>query len=803
LSVSALLASPAVAQTSANPGAPPAGSKPVPTPAVAAAPPPSANPNPAPVTLAPPRLVVGRILMQGNERIDPETIQSYLTIQPGDVVDEQKFDTALKALYRTNLFSDVKLDLKGRDLIVTVVENPIINQVIFEGNSNLKDDKLREEVQIRPRGVFTKAKVQEDVGRIVELYRRSGRISATVTPKIVELPQRRVDLIFEINEGPKSGILSVEFQGAKAFSNRTLSGVVVTKQSAWYKFFTSNDNYDPDRIEYDREQLRKYYRNRGYYDFRVISSVAEFQPERNGFAITYALDEGVKYKFGKVTVDTTLKKLNANLLRQILPIHEGQMYEDQLIEKSTDALTFAAGAAGFAFVDVRPRYTPNPTKRTVDVTFEVKEGPRVYIDRVDIVGNNVTLDYVIRRQLLVQEGDAYNRALVDRSKNLVRSLGFFKDVDITNVPGSAPDRTALQVKVTEQPTGQLSFSAGYSSIDKLVADVQVTQSNFRGRGESLSARISAGNLRQQASVSFTEPHFGGRDLSAGFDVYLQRYNFQQYASYNSESVGESLRMGFPLASNTILTLRETLRTDNVIVAASLCVPGAEAVSIVLCQQRGAYVTSSLGYTLGFSTLNDPLNPTRGLALSLTQDIAGFGGDVHYIKSELRSSWYHGFRKELILSFQGSTGYVDGWNGDNIRITDRFYQGGDTFRGFQIAGIGPRDLQYGDALGGKMYAIGTVELTLPTHLPEQYGIHAALFSDFGTEGILDRTNKLNPYNNQALPLVKDDLALRASAGISIFWKSPLGPLRFDFSKIIKKDYYDITETFRFSTSTRFQ
>ncbi len=644
--------------------------------------------------------------------------------------------------------------------------------------------------------------MEEDVGRIVELYRRGGRISATVTPKIIQLPQRRVDLVFEIYEGPKSGILRVNFLGNNQFSANDLRGVVVTKQSEWYKFFSSNDNYDPDRIEYDREQLRKFYRNRGFYDFRIISSVAELAPDRNGFAVTYALDEGARYRFGKITVNTQLKKLNGDLLKRFLPIHEGQIYQDDKIEQATDALTFSAGAAGFAFVDVRPRYTSNPTKHTVDVVFDVKEGPRVYIDRIDIVGNTATLDYVIRRQLNVAEGDAYNRVLVDRSKNNVRSLGFFKDVDITNSPGSAPDRTNLLVHVTEQPTGQLSFSAGYSSVDKLVADVGVSQSNFRGRGQNLSARLSVGTLRQQVDLSFTEPHFLDRNLSAGWDLYAYRYNFSEYSSYNTTSAGGTVRLAFPLAANAILTTRYTLRTDDVIVPASECIPGEETVSIVLCEQTGSYLTSLVGYTLGYDRRNNPNAPTRGYNLSFSQDIAGMGGTVHYLRNDVRGGWYHGFNKDYIFSLTGSAGYIDGWNGNTIRISDRFYEGGDTFRGFQIAGIGPRDIQYGDALGGKLYAIGTAEMTLPTHLPEQYGIHAALFTDFGTLGLLDKADTINPYTNQPIPTVLDDLGFRMSAGISIFWKSPMGPLRFDFSQIIKKDYYDKTELFRFSTSTRF-
>ncbi|MGA0600676.1 outer membrane protein assembly factor BamA [Caulobacter sp. KR2-114] len=746
--------------------------------------------------------VVGRIVIQGNERIEQDTIISYLPIQVGDTVDSARVDLALKTLFRTDLFSDVKIDLQGTDLVVSVVENPIINQVLFEGNSNLKEDKLKDEVQVRPRGIFTRAKVQADVQRIIELYRRSGRISATVTPKIVQLPQKRVDLIFEINEGPKSGILRVNFLGNSQFSDNELRDQVVTKESHWYKFFQSNDNYDPDRIEYDREQLRKFYRNRGFYDFRIISSVAELSEDRNGFAVTYTLDEGAKYKFGKLTVQTDLKKLNADILRALLPIREGQVYEDDKIEKATDALTFAAGAAGFAFVDVRPRYVPNREKHTVDVVFEVKEGPRVYVDRIDIIGNTQTLDYVIRREMLVTEGDAYNRVLVDRSKNNIRALGFFKDVDITNVPGSAPDRTNLRVKVEEQPTGQLSFSAGYSSVDKLVLDLGVQQSNFRGRGQNVSAEISVGSLRQQLNLSFTEPRFLGRHLAAGFDAYTYRYNFSDQASYDTSSTGAGVRLGFPLTQSIYMTTRYTLRVDDVIVASSLCVPGAELVSVVLCDQRGSYLTSLVGYSLRLDKRNDPVLPTRGYYLDFSQDVAGAGGDVHYLRSQGDIGWYHGFNKDFILSFVGQGGYVDGWNGDNIRIADRFYKGGDTFRGFQIAGIGPRDLQYGDSLGGKLFAIGTVELTIPTKLPEQYGIKAALFSDFGTLGLLDRASKVDPTTNLPLSTVRDNLAFRASTGVSIFWKSPMGPLRFDFSHVLARASYDKTELFRFSTSTRF-
>ncbi|HEY7899886.1 MAG TPA: outer membrane protein assembly factor BamA, partial [Caulobacteraceae bacterium] len=525
-------------------------------------------------------------------------------------------------------------------------------------------------------------------------------------------------------------------------------------------------------------------------------------PDRNGFAVTYAIDEGPRYRFGNITVKTDLKKLNPDILRLLLPIRTGQLYEDQKIEASTDDLTFAAGAAGFAFVDVHPVYKSDPVKRTVDVEFDIKEGPRVYIGRIDVVGNTATLDRVVRRRLLVSEGDAYNRALVDRSKSNVRALGFFKDVDITNVPAAEPDRTNLLVKVTEQPTGQLSFSAGYSTVDKIVTDVSISQSNFRGRGDNLGLRVSLGTLRQQVDVSYTEPHFLDRDLTAGFDLYAYKYNFFQFSSYNTTSAGGVFRIGFPLTARASLTTRYTLRTDDVIVQNSVCIPGEQQVSKVLCQERGSYLTSQIGYTLAYEHRNDPLHPTRGFNLALSQDVAGFGGTVHYVKTIANGGWYHGFTKNFVLSVTGIVGYIDGWNGDSIRIADRFYAGGDDFRGFDIAGIGPRDLQFGDALGGKLKAIGTIEETIPTFIPEQYGIKAALFTDFGTEGLLDRKDKTDPDTHLPLPTVVDNLAFRATAGISIFWKSPMGPLRFDFSQIIRKQPYDRTQLFRFSTATTF-
>jgi outer membrane protein insertion porin family len=751
--------------------------------------------------------VVGRIVVQGAERIDSQTVLSYLPIQPGDTIDPARIDLAVKTLFRTDLFADVEIGLQGTDLIVRVVENPIVNQVVFEGNHGLAETKLREEISMHPRSIFTKSKVQQDVARIVELYRRSGRISATVSPKIVELPQKRVDLVFEIDEGPKTGVTRINFLGNKAFSDNDLRDVLVTKESRLWRFLSSNTNYDPDRLDYDREQLRKYYTNRGFYDFRVVSAVAELVPDQKNFAITMTVDEGPKYKFGDMKVETENKRLDPEFLRALLPIRKGELYESDKIEDAVDTLTFAAGSAGYAFVDIRPRYSANREKRTVDVTFQVREGPHVYVERVDITGNTRTIDPVIRREILLSEGDAYNKVLVDRSRNNVRALGFFKDVTVEEQPGSAPDRTVVAVKVEEQPTGELSFGAGFSSVDQFLLDVGITERNFRGRGQDLRARVSLGSLRQTVDFSFTEPRFMGRNMRAGVDIYSYRYDYGSEASFDTTSTGGGVRLGYFFNPFTYLATRYQLQLNEVNVAQSYC-----ATSPTLCQQAGQFVTSLVGYTIQADHRNDPIRPTRGWRGSFRQDIAGLGGDVNYIRSEVEGSWFHGFGgPRWVLTASGSAGIVNPWAGDTVRINDRFFKGGNNFRGFETAGIGPRDLTTDDALGGNVYAIGTLEFAFPTGLPDEYGIQAALFTEFGTVGSLDDLYKRGdpflcdnsgPKLGSTGPCVRDDLSLRASAGLSVKWKSPMGPVQFDFSQILAKEEYDRTETFRFSTFRQF-
>jgi len=497
---------------------------------------------------------IRQVIVQGNQRLEAGTVQSYLLLGPGDPFDPQLIDLSLKTLFATGLFADISIQEQNGALLIAVVENPIINRVIFEGNRALKEDKLRDEIQAQPRAIFTRARVQSDVQRIIELYRVSGRFAATVTPKIAEQPQNRVDLIFEIAEGPVTDVRRINFVGNVIFSDSELRRLLVTEESRWWKLLTSNDNYDPSRLEFDRDLLRRYYGDRGYADFRVVSSVAELTPDRKDFYITFTIDEGVRYRFGEVTVETELDALDTDFLRRLVPIKTGALYKNQKIEDSIDSLTFVAGATGYAFVEVRPERTRNREERTVDVKFQMNEGPRVYLERIEVVGNTRTVDRVIRREIQLVEGDAFNRALLDRSRNLIRRLGFFSDVEITEQPGSKPDRAVIQVKVEEQPTGELTFGAGFSSVDAFLLDVSVSERNFRGRGQSLRLAVSASSRRQSIDIRFTEPKFLGRNISAGIDLFNVRSDFLREASFATNTFGGGVRHGLPLTSNSSLFL---------------------------------------------------------------------------------------------------------------------------------------------------------------------------------------------------------------------------------------------------------
>jgi outer membrane protein insertion porin family len=750
-----------------------------------------------PVTLAPapPGMgVIMRIVVQGTQRIEPDSVLSYMLLREGQPYDPAVADRSLKALFDTGLFADVRMSWDGSTLTVNVVENPILNQVVYEGNSRLSDGDLNKEVQVRPRMVFTRARVQADVQRIIELYRRSGRFAATVEPKIIQRPQNRVDLVFEINEGPTTGVAQINFIGNRVFPDSDLREQIVTTTSAWWKFLTTNDNYDPDRLTFDREQLRRFYLSRGYADFRVISAVAELTPDRQNFYITFTVDEGQLYRFGNIQIQSQIRDLNPDVLRSLLLTNTGDVYDATQIDKSVEALTFAAGTQGFVFIDIRPRVQRNPMTRTIDLVYEIDQAPRVYIERINIVGNVRTRDEVIRREFRLAEGDAFNRVLADRSRTRVRALGFFSDVTIKEDPGSSPDRTVLTVTVTEQPTGELALGAGYSSQQGLLLDFSYTERNLFGRGQFLRTSVSIGTFQKDYDFRFTEPYFLGRPLAAGFLAYKVITDFSQQIGYISDVTAAGIQFGFPVSEFGRISPHYNFQFTDITAT------GTTSASILLSQ--GRYTASSVGYTYTYDTRDDPLKPTKGWNFAVSQDVAGLGGDLKYLRSVSGVEYYHPFFFGLVAEAAFNAGYISGFGGEGIPINERFFKGGPSFRGFQIAGMGPRDIgtDPSAALGGQLFAIGTYQVRLPAILPEDYGVNLSLFSDFGTLGIVRGLQKT--CNLIAHSCVKDDLTLRQTVGVAVNWRSPFGPVEIDLGYPVLKQSYDKPQAIRLSAGTNF-
>ncbi len=733
-------------------------------------------------------VVIRDIRVEGNQRVEPETVRSYLKFAPGDRYDPYLVDQSLKALFQTGLFSDVRIQRSGRIVIVRVVENPVVNRVAFEGNREVDDKTLRAEVQLKTRSVFTRARVQADVQRILDVYRRQGRFAAQVEPKIIELSHNRVNLVFEITEGVSTKVKSINFIGNRAFSDSQLRDVITTGETGWLSFLKSNDIYDPDRLNLDRELLRQFYLKNGYADSRIVSAVADLDRDGQGFFITFTIEEGELYTFGDIRVETNLSSIDTAALEADLLTKPGEVYNALYVDKSIEKLTLAVASQGYAFARVRPRADRDPIARTVSITYVIEQGPRVYIERINIYGNTRTLDYVIRREFRLAEGDAYNRLLVERARKRLLALGFFKKVTVTRAPGSAPDRIILNVNVVEQATGELSFGAGYSTAEGVIGDISISERNLMGKGQFLRLKLGGSTRRFQIDLSFTEPRFLDRNLSAGFDVFHKQVDLASQSSFRSRKTGGGLRLGFPIAERTWMTTRYTFVVDQVYDVS----PGA---SLAVAQAAGTSTVSSVGYTIAYDTRNHRRNPTRGYYATFSQDFAGLGGDVQYIRTVAEARAYFPLYEKVILVARLLGGYIEGWGGDDVRLIDLFYKGGETVRGFDRAGIGPRDAVTGDALGGKLFYAGTLEVRFPLPLiPEELGMGGAVFVDAGS-----LSN--NPKSVAGVTVLDSD-AIRATAGVSLLWASPVGPLRADYAFILASEDYDRERRFRFGASTKF-
>ncbi len=581
--------------------------------------------------------VIRNIDVDGNRRVEADTIRSYLQFSTGDSYDPAKVDGSLKALFSTGLFADVSIDQQGSTVLVTVLENPVVNQVAFEGNSEVDTDTLRAEVQLKPRSVFTRARAQADVQRILDVYSRQGRFAASVEPKIIELEQNRVNVVFEIVEGGATKVKGINFVGNRAFTDQQLRDIISTTQAGWFDFLKGTSIYDPDRMNLDRELLRQYYLKNGYADARIVNANAELDRDGSGFVITFAVEEGEPYTFGAVTIENGLEGVDPSQLNGEILTYQGDTYNASDVDKSTERLTLATAEQGFPFARVRPRAVPDPASRTIAVTYVIDEGPRVYIERINVVGNERTKDYVIRREFRLAEGDAFNPLLVDRAKKRLQGLGIFKGVDVKRRPGSAQDRVVLDVEVQEQSTGELSFGAGYSTNEGVIGDVSITERNLMGNGQFLRLSLAGSVERMQIDLSFTEPRFLDRNLSAGFDLFHKEIDQSDDSGFSSRSSGGTVRLGFPLSENLWMQTGYTLTRDEIYDVGNQCVAAPSSRRAVtrhcrprtseLQRQTRRYWTSALGTTLTYDKRNHPRNPTSGYYLQLATDFAGLGGDV--------------------------------------------------------------------------------------------------------------------------------------------------------------------------------
>jgi outer membrane protein insertion porin family len=727
--------------------------------------------------------MIEEIRIEGAQRVDATTVRSYMRVNPGEPFDPVKIDSSLKSLFATGLFADVTLRREGSALIVVVTENPIINQIGFEGNLRIDDEILDAEVELRPRVVFTRTKVQSDLQRILELYRRQGRFAATVDAKVIQLEQNRVDLVFEINEGPTTTIQSINFIGNREFSDGSLRDEIATSETAFWRFLSTTDTFDPDRLTFDRELLRRFYLQEGYADFQILSVVAELTPDRESFIITFTLEEGVQYEFGEIDVTTTLRNLDPEILLDQVTAETGETYDASLVEDTVTNLTESASNLGFAFVDVRPRVQRVRDQRIINLDFEVREGPKVYVERIDIDGNIRTLDRVIRREFRLVEGDAFNGSLLKRSRQRIERLGFFQSVNIATEPGSEPDQLVITADVQEQATGDLSFAAGFSSDSGPLGSITLRERNLLGRGQDLRMGFTLSGVSSQIDLSFTEPYFLDRDLSAGFDLF-RTVTENNESSFDSERIGGTLRAGYSFREGVRQVWNYTLKREEVTNVDS-------DASALVKSDEGTDVESSIGQTLRWDTRDARFDPREGHVIRLGTTAAGFGGDVRYLRTTLGGAYYQPILEDVTGRFSAEVGNIIGIDYDT-KVSDRFFRGGSSLRGFNTSGIGPRDALTNDALGGKHYYSATLELSFPVGLPEELNFRGRLFSDVGSLWGIDGDDSD----------VDDDSAPRMSVGTGFSWISPFGPVVIDVAVPVLKESYDKTELINFSFGTRF-
>ncbi len=740
-----------------------------------------------------PEGTIAAIKVEGNQRIEEGTIRSYMLVQPGDTFDPDRVDRSLKSLFSTGLFQDVSLTRQGDTLVVKVVENPIVSNIAFEGNRKETDDQLRALIQLRPRAVFTPQLAQADRQRILNAYAKAGRYAATVDPKVIRLDQNRVDVVFEINEGATTLVSRIVIIGNHAFSENRLREVIASREEAFWRFLSTSDEYDPERVNYDKELLRRFYLKNGYADIDVKSATAELAPDRSAFLLTFVISEGEKYTVGKVDIDNKLPKLDVAALKPLLGIGPGDDYDGDAVEKTSEALQDAIQQQGYAFVEVKPRIARDRAKHTVDLVFDIGEGPRVYIERIDISGNTRTKDKVIRREFRIAEGDAFNAAGVRQARQRLQDLGYFNSVQVNPQPGSTPDKAIIVTTVDEKATGELTVGGGYSTDAGALVNLGLRERNLIGTGIDASINGVLAQKSSQVDLSVTDPYFLDRNLAAGFDLFNIRNNNQSIASYSERRTGGALRMGYEFNEHLRQAWTYSLVSRNVYDVQS----GA---SIYISNQAGTSLLSQIGTTLTLDYRDSRTDPHSGFVIRYGVDFAGIGGSAHYLRNKIDGNYYIPLERFFgddawVLALSAGGGYLTPLDGVQEKIIDRFFLGGDNLRGFQSGGAGPHAIGATsiDSIGGREIYTGSTELRFPLPISGDLGISGRSFVDVGSLSKVD----LLPGTT-----VVDDPAPRVAAGVGVSWKTPFGLINIDVAEPIIKHKYDQTQLFRFGFGTRF-
>lgn len=743
--------------------------------------------------------------MEGNQRIEEGTIRSYMLVGPGDPFDPDRIDRSLKTLYATGLFQDVALRRDGATLVVRVVENPIVNRIAFEGNRKLSDDQLRPELQLRPRAVYTPQLAQADRQRILDAYARGGRFAASVEPKIIRLDQNRVDVVFEVDEGDTTLVSRIAFVGNRAFSENRLRDVIASREQAFWRILSSSDQYDPERVNFDKELLRRFYLRNGYADFEVTNVAAELSPDRRAFFVTFTLNEGPRYQVGTVGVDSKLRGVTGESLRPLVEIESGDIYDGDAVERVTQTLQDAVQNRGFAFVEVKPRIARDRDKQTVDLVFDVAEGPRVFIERIDITGNTRTKDKVVRREFRMAEGDAFNADAVRRTRQRLQDLGYFNSVTVRPVPGSAPDRAVVVANVDEKATGELTLGGGFSTDAGALANIGLRERNLVGTGIEAGINAVLAQRRSEIDLSLTDPYFLDRNLVAGFDVFHVRNNNQQIAAYSERRTGASLRLGYEFNDRLRQAWTYSLvdrRVYNV----------QDDASLYVRNQEGTSLLSQIGQTIALDYRDSRTDPRDGFLLRLATDFAGLGGSARYLRTKLDGYYYIPLERftgdaDWVIALSAGAGYLFQL-GKEERIIDRFFLGGDNLRGFRAGGAGPHTIpaspgESRDSVGGRALFTHTTELRFPLPISSDFGLSGRAFVDVGSLSrasdllFRDRTTGVD----RALR-VNDSAAPRVGAGVGVSWRTPFGLINIDLAQAVVKKDYDETQFFRFGFGTRF-